>query len=1332
LGVADPGTEGLADSYSKFNADSVVLVGADATSYSLGVVDPDTETFADSYSELTAAVDVVYALAGSTSSRSAAAVSANSDVPGSVSATTDSQSTVGATTAVTIFVGADGESYSFGIVDPDTETLADSYSELTTAVDVIYALAGSTDSRSNAGVTPVITYFARADADSYSLGVVDPDTETFADSYSELAATVAAAVNIEFDTFGSADSRSTAAVTVSSNVPGAASATADSRSALTTATEVTIFARGDGDSYSFGIVDPDTETLADSYSELAFTGLNVALDTSGLSDSRSAAAVIVSSNVPGAASATAESLSTVAATTSFSVFGGVSVTAASRSTLGAPTTEVTIFARGDGESYSFGIVDPDTETLADSYSELTFGLDVAFGAAGSTDSRSAAAVITSLNVPNAASVTAASRSTLGVPTTEVTIFARGDGDSYSFGIVDPDTETLADSYSELTFGLDVAFGAAGTTDSRSAAAVSAASTSDVPGGASATAASRSALTTATEVTIFARGDGDSYSFGIVDPDTETLADSYSELAVATNVALDTSGSSDSRSTPAVTVSSNVPGAASATAESRSTVTATTSFNVSGGASVTAASRSTLGAPTTEVTLFARGDGESYSFGIVDPDTETLADSYSELAVATNVALDTSGSTDSRSAAAVAASLNVPGAASVTAASRSTLGAPTTEVTLFARGDGDSYSFGIVDPDTETLADSYSELAVAVNVAFGAAGTTDSRSAAAVTNTNVVVATRTETSDSRSVAMVASLVNANAVVATRTEISDSRSTAAVTNTSVVVATRTGTSDSTSVTEVGISVATTRAATSDSRSTATVMNTNVVVATRTGTSDSASAVSATTTFIPTMMLSAAAASLDRVAAQQRFWQRQQITATTSANYEIPAWVEWVDELAVGGGAGSTGSVLLAAGKGGRGGTWAVRENSVNTVLAAAGITTEPTRMYATVNAGAGGAGGPYNGATIQAGQPGGASRVQVFAVAGGVTKAVNTVLTAAGGTAAAGGGLADSNARPGGPAQGGNATAGRDYRILPDPGFTYVGGAGNGTTTTGFPGNPPGGGAGGNGAGNNINGNRGADGAVWLRLDSQSYGVTAQQQFVTPGSGEFDLPLTTSLVMPAVVGAGAGGYGGSLPLNGNGGQGGRWATAVAAWNVESLLPAGVSLSSLTRLWVEWTVGRGGAGGDATNFGTNPGAAGTASTATLKCRTATTTYTIGATRTGVGGLSIAGSGSAGEQNGLQVLGGNINSSRDMLVTVNGQSFVFTGGAALPTFGAITLLNRPLRDGNAPGGGGDGGTAGGLGGTILAGKSGANGAVHVVYVYRPITKDTGEEADDMENGNA
>jgi hypothetical protein len=483
---------------------------------------------------------------------------------------------------------------------------------------------------------------------------------------------------------------------------------------------------------------------------------------------------------------------------------------------------------------------------------------------------------------------------------------------------------------------------------------------------------------------------------------------------------------------------------------------------------------------------------------------------------------------------------------------------------------------------------------------------------------------------------------------------------------------------------------------------------------------------------MMLSAAAASLDRVAAQQRFWQRQQITATTSANYEIPAWVEWVDELAVGGGAGSTGSVLLAAGKGGRGGTWAVRENSVNTVLAAAGITTEPTRMYATVNAGAGGAGGPYNGATIQAGQPGGASRVQVFAVAGGVTKAVNTVLTAAGGTAAAGGGLADSNARPGGPAQGGNATAGRDYRILPDPGFTYVGGAGNGTTTTGFPGNPPGGGAGGNGAGNNINGNRGADGAVWLRLDSQSYGVTAQQQFVTPGSGEFDLPLTTSLVMPAVVGAGAGGYGGSLPLNGNGGQGGRWATAVAAWNVESLLPAGVSLSSLTRLWVEWTVGRGGAGGDATNFGTNPGAAGTASTATLKCRTATTTYTIGATRTGVGGLSIAGSGSAGEQNGLQVLGGNINSSRDMLVTVNGQSFVFTGGAALPTFGAITLLNRPLRDGNAPGGGGDGGTAGGLGGTILAGKSGANGAVHVVYVYRPITKDTGEEADDMENGNA
>jgi hypothetical protein len=485
---------------------------------------------------------------------------------------------------------------------------------------------------------------------------------------------------------------------------------------------------------------------------------------------------------------------------------------------------------------------------------------------------------------------------------------------------------------------------------------------------------------------------------------------------------------------------------------------------------------------------------------------------------------------------------------------------------------------------------------------------------------------------------------------------------------------------------------------------------------------------------MALSAAAVSSDRFAAQQRFWQRQQITATTSANYEIPAWVQWVDELAVGGGAGSTGSVLAAVGKGGRGGTWAVRENSVVTVLAAAGITDVPTRMYATVNAGAGGAGGPYNAFTIQAGQPGNASRVQVFAVAGGVTKAVNTVLTAAGGTAVAGGGLADPSARPGGAAQGGNATAGRDYRILPDPGFTYVGGAGNGTTTTGFPGNPPGGGAGGNGAGNNINGNRGADGAVWLRLDSQSYGVTSQQQFVTPGSGEFDLPLTTSLVMPAVIGAGAGGYGGSQLLNGGGGQGGRWATAVAAWNVESLLPAGVSSSSLTRLWVEWTVGRGGTGGATAGLGaTNPGVAGTASTATLKCQTATTTYTIGATRTGVGGSSIAGSGSAAEQNGLQVLGGNINSSRDMLVTVNGQSFVFAGGAALPAFGLIALLNRPLRDGNAPGGGGDGGSGGGAGGTILAGRSGANGAVHVVYVYRPITnKDIGEEADEMENGDA
>jgi hypothetical protein len=451
-------------------------------------------------------------------------------------------------------------------------------------------------------------------------------------------------------------------------------------------------------------------------------------------------------------------------------------------------------------------------------------------------------------------------------------------------------------------------------------------------------------------------------------------------------------------------------------------------------------------------------------------------------------------------------------------------------------------------------------------------------------------------------------------------------------------------------------------------------------------------------------------------------QTVVVAATQVVEIPLWVNKIDALAVGGGAGSSGSVILSVGAGGKGGRWGVSAFQVKTMLINAGIAADaPTRLYAEVVVGGGGAGGRGDLLTIQFGQPGLQTTIDFFAVVGGVKVPIGNSVVGPGGTPSSQTASITQVQQVGGAATDGNASGGKDYLLN---NRTYVGG---GATT--IPGlnqnstaaNAPGGAAGGKGSGNQA-GNGGADGRAWIRMYSDS-SAGSQQSWTTAGGHSLELdPQAAEFVYPLVLGGGGGGAGGrGFPsaVAGEGGTGGTWnyvRTAPGYWTVTTLLAQnGLTRAGINRLWLSATVGAGGGGGAGTVIGAaaNDGGNGIPSKVSLMCRTTAGVQVELAVVTGSAGGGGVNSNRT-DPSGKAVQGGNINLSgglpinRDMRFLFQGKQYTFLGGAA--TSGGLGNLGIGSA-GNPPGGGGSGGL---IGTPISAGTNGmrgAAGAVHVVF---------------------
>lgn len=444
-----------------------------------------------------------------------------------------------------------------------------------------------------------------------------------------------------------------------------------------------------------------------------------------------------------------------------------------------------------------------------------------------------------------------------------------------------------------------------------------------------------------------------------------------------------------------------------------------------------------------------------------------------------------------------------------------------------------------------------------------------------------------------------------------------------------------------------------------------------------------------------------SLSEVDSSHVFDQTVPVTTTTT-NVPIPLWVKTIDVLAVGGGAGASGSTSLANGSGGQGGVWNAATLSVEKLLLDGGITGEPRRIYASVTVGAGGTGGPGNLLTLQAGQAGKPTVVEIYAEdSGGVVRKLNTL------TALQGNPITPSigPVATGQAVRGGNANSGKDYTLN---GRTYVGG---GTVTTNNAGQAPGGGGAGSSAGGTTAGRPGANGQAWLRMTSGS--ASSQLSWFTPGTFSTDFPLDTDFIFAAALGGGGGGGGAPFLVGGTGGAGGRWAyyrpvtpTPLfgGAESVDALLTAaGLTRAKMRRLFATVVVGSGGKGGPAGGLTGTVGTNGTESSVTLSCVTDTgATVVLRSKLAGAGGASAGSTVGINNEDGAAAGGGNTtpsggSSGQAVTATVNGRNYTFTGGGRQTVNGA---------KGFAPGGGGAGGNPAGAGG------DGANGAVHIVFI--------------------
>lgn len=1093
---------------------------------------------------------------------------------------------------------------------------------------------------------------AYADAESYSYGSADPTwgTDVLADSISESTGDIVA-------------------------LTAAVQAAADSRSFVSIATDESTGVTADADSYSFGVADPNTESLADSYSEgVAIAALSQDVTAVAGSISFVTADSLYGSTDAVTASADSRSTPTVASATTMSFI--VTAIADSVSDVFDVVSNIELGGvTADADSYSLGVADPATDSLADSYSE-------------------GVANVSSIEVSVLAEATSTS---LFLNTTT----------SQAAGT----TNAIADSISGVSAtSVNVVNWTVGTEIAESESTPSVTATNQVVVAVTAPADSRStALTTGTVDVVGLRADADSYSLGVADPATDTLADSYSEG------------------------------------------TATVSFEQA----VTAFAASLSGALNTSSGTASTGTstvtGTAGSHSYIEPFQTDVVVAWTVTATAASVsnALLDSGATSQAAVTATADSVSGVSATSVTtmtasvtatADSRSNALATST-ADIGVRADADSYSLGVADPETDTQADSYSEGSAQITIEAAVTARADSRSSAILTNTTVVAAAVNATALSESFALVTSSGAAVVAPIAVTATAASTSTPVVTASGgyAIALTATAASQSSALTTGSAVVQWSITATAASTSTPVVqLNSSSAVmppvsVTATVQSTSTPQVAYTE---PLLIASFTVTAQFEVDPEMGGSYDSTVQADVDRTLAIPWWCSKVDALAVGGGGGSSGSNPIARGNGGNGGKWGWNEYGLATLTGGAAV----DGFTAVLTIGNGGTGGPAGTALggLVKGNDGGASTVVIRSMVGSTP--TNRATTTGAGGAGGSGGVASGGAagQDGGPVTNGNATSGRDVSLNPPyiningvPATLYSGGGTQ--TTAGAVGLQPGGGGAGKNAGSNV-GSGGANGRAFLRMYSINR-VTQNQSWTTPGTYTLTLPPSTETVTPMALGGGGGGAGGTVTVIGAGGRGGQWgrlATQTSVWTVDQLLSAkGLSRGQISRLFVQVTVGRGGTGGAALNL-LNPGNSGNpgeSSSMALMC-TRTTGGDVELARvTGGGGAAGQSGGAAagGGRQGKAATGGNTNidgntsyPDRDMRVYVNSKNFPYRGGSENPG-------NNLQGDGYAPGGGGCGGGIAVLAipGILAAaqprdGYTGANGVAHVVYSFLQSTKES------------
>lgn len=440
---------------------------------------------------------------------------------------------------------------------------------------------------------------------------------------------------------------------------------------------------------------------------------------------------------------------------------------------------------------------------------------------------------------------------------------------------------------------------------------------------------------------------------------------------------------------------------------------------------------------------------------------------------------------------------------------------------------------------------------------------------------------------------------------------------------------------------------------------------------------------------------------------------VATTASGWIDIPAWVEAVDCVVVGGGAAGDAygsNAFLTGGSGGGSGKWSQGQFILRNLFAAEGFNRNDYKVQYRYTPGAGG--------TAVAGGKGNAGSDSIFELravqiyGGSNVKALIAPVVGKGGVQSGGSGGAG----------GFTPSAGAGQAVIPQSiqldgnTYEYVGGgsvSGNPPAAQGlFPG---GGGSGGMASGGV--GGLGGKGKVWWRLHSES--TISQTAFVTPGpSGVYQwvsIPTSTVEIDFAIIGGGGGGAAGGFLGGGLGGVGGSWATSGSAegLSLEKLYKdSGITASAVQELRFGYQVGGGGRGAPADSSSPGDGAD---SKACIQAKVGGVWNNLKLPGGVFEKVAAGGKGRFTGYGGGDANAGDTSNGKDQRIRVLGRSFLYRGGSG----GAAPLpppIGSPGNAGTSPGGGGGGG------GQNLAGfdgADGASGAVYLVYgAVEPVNK--------------